>query len=242
MSEAVRLESFPELELDLDEVNARLESRPPAEVLDWAARTFAPDVILTCSFQHDGVALAHMLREVAPWVPVLFIDTGFHFPETDAYVEEIRRRFDLNLRVLRPSMPREELARTHGLDLYRRDPDLCCAINKVAPLREALVGVRCWINGRRREQSATRRGLRMIERYDGGIHKVNPLVGWTSKDTHRYLRDHDIPEHPLFARGYASIGCAPCTRPILPGEDERAGRWSGTGKTECGIHTLLKAV
>jgi phosphoadenosine phosphosulfate reductase len=137
-------------------------------------------------------------------------------------------------------MTREQFDRAHGLDLYRRDPDLCCAINKVAPLRKALQGVRCWINGRRRDQSALRRNIAMIERYEGGVYKVNPLLHWMSKDTHRYLADYDIPTHPLFEKGYASIGCAPCTRPILAGEDERAGRWSGTAKSECGIHTLLK--
>jgi phosphoadenosine phosphosulfate reductase len=225
---------------DVEELNARFETSSPGEILRWSAETFSPDVILTCSFQHDGVVLAHMMRGIAPWLPVLFIDTGFHFPETLSYVDEISARFDLNVRVLRPSMPRQDFARTHGLDLYSRDPDLCCAINKVAPLREALVGVRCWINGRRREQSSLRRRISVIERYEGGIHKVNPLVRWTSRDTHAYLGEHGIPEHPLFERGYASIGCAPCTRPILAGEDERAGRWSGTGKSECGIHTLLK--
>ncbi|MGH7856996.1 MAG: phosphoadenylyl-sulfate reductase [Candidatus Binatia bacterium] len=229
-----------ETAIDVDGVNFRFAVSPPEEILRWAAGTFAPDVILTCSFQHDGVALAHMLRGLAPWVPVLFVNTGFHFPETLSYMDEITKRFDLNLKVLRPSMPREEFARKHGLDLYSRDPDLCCAINKVAPLRDALDGVRCWINGRRRNQSALRRAVSIVERYEGGIHKVNPLVNWTSQDTHRYLQEHGIPEHPLFEKGYASIGCAPCTRPIIAGEDERAGRWSGTGKSECGIHTLLK--
>ncbi|MGH7821499.1 MAG: phosphoadenylyl-sulfate reductase, partial [Candidatus Binatia bacterium] len=226
--------------VDVQEIDARFEAAAPREILRWAAESFAPDVILTCSFQHDGVALAHMLRGIDSSVPVLFVDTGYHFSETLAYMEEITRRFDLNLRVLRPSMPREQFARQHGLDLYSRDPDLCCAINKVAPLREALQGVRCWINGRRRNQSSLRRAISIVERYEGGVHKVNPLVNWTSQDTHRYLVQHGIPEHPLFEKGYASIGCAPCTRPILAGEDERAGRWSGTGKTECGIHTLLK--
>jgi phosphoadenosine phosphosulfate reductase len=226
--------------LDLDAVNRRFEASLPSEVLRWASTAFAPDVILTSSFQHDGVVLAHMLGEIAPWIPVLFVDTGFHFPETLAYMDEITERFGLNLKVLRPSMPRDEFARKHGLDLYSRDPDLCCAINKVAPLREALQGVRCWINGRRRNQTSLRRTIPMVERFEGGVHKVNPLVNWTAQDTHRYLQEHDIPGHPLFEKGYASIGCAPCTRPILAGEDERAGRWAGTGKTECGIHTLLK--
>jgi len=225
---------------DLEEVNGRLEGRPPEEILIWATERFAPDVILTCSFQHDGVVLAHMLTRIAPWVPIVFLDTGFHFPETLAYKDEIVARFGLKLREMTPSMPRAEFARTHGLDLYRRNPDLCCRINKVEPLRAALEGVRCWINGRRRDQSAGRGSIAIVERYEGAIHKVNPMVAWTAADTYRYMQKHSIPEHPLFEKGYASIGCAPCTRPILAGEDERAGRWSGTGKTECGIHTLLK--
>lgn len=227
-------------ELDIDEINAKLEGRPPQEILRWATESFAPDVILTCSFQHDGVALAHMLTMIAPSVPIVFLDTGFHFPETLAYRDEIVRRFHLNVRNVPPSMPREEFARAHGLDLYRRNPDLCCQINKVEPLRRALEGVDCWINGRRRDQASTRRGLLPVERYEGGIYKVNPMVAWAAPDTYRYLQAHSIAEHPLFDKGYASIGCAPCTRPILAGEDERAGRWSGTGKVECGIHTFLK--
>ncbi len=238
MGELYRMPTEPTI--DLEAVNERLEGAPPEEILRWATDTFTPDVILTCSFQHDGVVLAHLLSTTAPWVAVVFLETGFHFPETLAYKDEIVRRFGLNLKELRAAMPREEFARKHGLDLWKRDPDLCCAINKVEPLKAALEGVRCWINGRRRDQTATRKTIRVVERFEGGMHKVNPMAGWNAADTYRYMQKHGIPEHPLFEKGYASIGCAPCTRPILAGEDERAGRWSGTGKTECGIHTLLK--
>jgi phosphoadenosine phosphosulfate reductase len=226
--------------IDLEAVNAQLEHRSAEEILAWATETFARDLLLTCSFQHDGVVLAHMLTTIAPSVPIVFLDTGFHFPETLAYRDEIVARYGLNVRARRSAMRREEFARLHGLDLYRRDPDLCCQINKVEPLRAELEGVRCWINGRRRDQVAARRSIGVVERYEGGLYKVNPLAAWTAADTYRYMQAHSIPEHPLFEKGYASIGCAPCTRPILAGEDERAGRWSGTGKTECGIHTFLK--
>jgi len=226
--------------IDLEETNAQLEGCAPQEILAWATERFAPDVVLTCSFQHDGVVLAHMLSSIAPWVPIIFLETGFHFPQTLAYRDEIVARYGLNLREIRAAMPREEFARVHGLDLYMRDPDLCCRIHKVEPLRAALEGMRCWINGRRRDQTAARHSIGVVERYEGGFHKVNPLATWTAADTYRYMQKHSIPEHPLFEKGYASIGCAPCTRPILAGEDERAGRWSGTGKTECGIHTFLK--
>lgn len=240
MSDPLRKMAIDEPAIDIDAINARFEGRPPDEVLRWATETFAPDVVLTCSFQHDGVVLAHMLTAIAPWVPIVFLNTGFHFPETLAYRDEIVRRFGLNLREMPPPMAREEFARKHGLDLYRRDPDLCCRINKVEPLRKALEGARCWINGRRRDQSTTRASIAVVERYEGGLHKVDPLAAWSAADTYSYMQKHSIPEHPLFEKGYASIGCAPCTRPILAGEDERAGRWAGSSKTECGIHTFLK--
>ena len=134
--------------------------------------------------------------------------------------------------------PARTLAR-HGDRLYESDPDLCCRINKVEPMQLALEGVEAWINGRRRDQANTRTKMPIAERLRGGIVKVNPLANWTSKDTYDYLTANDIPLHPLFEQGYASIGCAPCTRPILAGEDERAGRWSDRGKTEGGLHTFL---
>jgi phosphoadenosine phosphosulfate reductase len=220
--------------------NRDLEGATPQDILRWTWTNFHPEVILTCSFQHDGVVLAHMLQSIAPEVRVVFINTGFHFPETLAYRDDIVRRLGLQHFVeLHPIMPREEFARTHGLDLYARDPDLCCQINKVEPLRRYLPGLRAWVNGRRRDQAATRHDIHVVEVLQGGLHKVNPLAGWTSRDTFYYMEQHGIPTHPLFEQGYASIGCAPCTRPVLAGADERSGRWAGQSKTECGIHTLL---
>ena len=227
--------------IDPDAVNRRFEGAEPRDILRWTWEQFRPDVILTCSFQHDGVVLAHMLQDIASEVRVVFINTGFHFPETLAYRDEIVRRLDLKHFVeLHPVMPREEFARTHGLDLYARDPDLCCQINKVEPLRRYLPGVKVWINGRRRDQAATRHDIRVVEALQGGLVKVNPLAAWTTRETFYYMEQHGIPTHPLFEQGYASIGCAPCTRPVLAGEDERSGRWAGQNKTECGIHTFLE--
>ena len=225
--------------LDLEAVNHELEGTPPETILRWTWERFQPEVLLTCSFQHDGVVLAHMLRQLAPEVPVVFINTGFHFRETLAYRDDLVRRFGLNLVELLPVMPRAEFAERHGLDLYARNPDLCCHINKVEPLRRYLPGMRAWINGRRRDQATTRSAVRVVEAHQDGLFKVNPLASWSSRDTFYYLERHDIPHHPLFDQGYASIGCAPCTRPVLPGESERAGRWAGQEKTECGLHTFL---
>jgi phosphoadenosine phosphosulfate reductase len=226
--------------VDLQSVNAGLETAAPEAILQWVSDTFPHDkILLTCSFQHDGVVLAHMLHQIAPEIPAVFIDTGFHFPETLAYREEIQRRFGIHVVDLKPIMPREEFAQQHGLDLYRRNPDLCCHINKVEPLRRHLPGMQAWVNGRRRDQASTRQAIHVVEEYQGGLYKVNPLAGWTSRDTFYYMQKHDIPTHPLFEQGYASIGCAPCTRPVLPDEQEREGRWAGQSKTECGLHTFL---
>ncbi|HYC23829.1 MAG TPA: phosphoadenylyl-sulfate reductase [Candidatus Bathyarchaeia archaeon] len=226
-------------ERDLAEQNEVFERSTPQQILAWTVETFAPDAVLTCSFQHEGVVLAHMLRSLAPATPIFFIDTGYHFPETLAYRDELIERFGFPVRNLSSVMPREEFVAKYGDDLYSRDPDLCCKINKVEPLRLALVGVRAWINGRRRDQALTRRRMPIAEQLQGGLIKVNPLAAWTSRDTFRYLSEHDIPTHPLFEQGYTSIGCAPCTRPVLAGDDERSGRWAGFNKTECGLHTVL---
>jgi phosphoadenosine phosphosulfate reductase len=225
--------------LDLARQNELFEHATPEEILTWTTSRFAPDAVLTMSFQHEGVVIAHMLRGIAPETPILFIDTGYHFPETIAYRDELVSRFGFPIRNLTSVMPRAEFVAKHGDDLYNRDPDLCCKINKVEPMQLALRGVRAWINGRRRDQALTRTRMPIAERLQGGIVKVNPLANWTSRDTYRYLTEHDIPTHPLFDQGYTSIGCAPCTRPVLPGEDERAGRWAGKNKTECGLHTFL---
>jgi phosphoadenosine phosphosulfate reductase len=225
---------------DLDAANRELAAATPEAILAWTWTRFQPKVILTCSFQHDGVVLAHMLRGIAPEVPVVFINTGFHFAETLAYRDEIERRFGVKVLELAPIMPREQFATEHGLDLYARNPDLCCHINKVEPLKRFLPGVRAWVNGRRRDQASTRKDIRTIEAFQGNLFKVNPMASWTAKDTYYYMERHGIPTHPLFDKGYASIGCEPCTRPVVAGENERDGRWAGTGKVECGLHTFLE--
>ena len=225
--------------LDLARQNELFETATPEEILAWVTSGFAPDAVLTMSFQHEGVVIAHMLRGTAPETPILFIDTGYHFPETLAYRDQLVERFGFPIRNLTSVMPRAEFVAKYGDDLYDRDPDLCCKINKVEPMQLALRGVRAWINGRRRDQATTRTRMPIVERLQGGIVKVNPLANWTARDTYRYLTQHDIPTHPLFEQGYTSIGCFPCTRPVLPGEDERAGRWAGKNKTECGLHTFL---
>lgn len=224
--------------MDLKIQNEIAETQTPEEILHWVTSTYAPDAVLTMSFQHEGVVIAHMLREIAPKTPVLFIDTGYHFPETLAYRDELVAKFGLEIRNLTSAMPRGEFLTKHGENLYDTDPDLCCKINKVDPMQLALNGVAAWINGRRRDQATTRANMSILERLGGGIVKINPLANWNAKNTWEYMQKHEIPTHALFDQGYASIGCAPCTRPVLAGEDERSGRWAGRGKTECGLHTI----
>jgi phosphoadenosine phosphosulfate reductase len=231
--------SAPLASQEVAELNRRFEEASAEQILGWATATFPTDIILTCSFQHDGVVLAHMLRSIKPDIPVVFINTGFHFKETLEYRDHIVNLLGLNLVEVGRKTTWEEFKARYGEDLYRRDPDLCCQINKVEPLLEALKGVRAWINGRRREQTVERSGISHVE-IQGSIVKINPLARWTSKDTFRYLHAHNLPLNPLFERGYTSIGCEPCTRPPLSADDERSGRWAGTDKRECGIHTILE--
>ncbi len=231
----------PSEDSELSAISRRFETADPDTILRWTTATYAPDAVLTCSFQHEGVVLAHMLQGIAPRTPIVFINTGYHFPETLAYRDVLVQRYGWNLVEVGPAIPRADFIRQHGDDLYRRDPDLCCEINKIEPLRRAIVGVRAWLNGRRRDQAMTRRTLAIVEELPSGLVKVNPLARWTSKDTYYYMKRHGLPLHPLFERGYTSIGCAPCTRPVLAGEDERAGRWAGSDKVECGLHTAFDA-
>lgn len=230
---------YPHPDEDIDTLAARFENVDPIDILRWAVTTYAPDAALTCSFQHEGVVLAHMLQSIAPETPVVFINTGYHFPETLTYRDRLVEQYHFNLIEVGPAISAEDVERAHGPELFRHDPDRCCEINKVEPLRRALRGVRAWINGRRRDQAATRGALPVLEELPSGIVKINPLVRWQARDTYEYMKRHDLPLNPLFEQGYTSIGCAPCTRPVLAGEDERAGRWAGRGKIECGIHTAF---
>jgi phosphoadenosine phosphosulfate reductase len=188
---------------------------------------------LTVSFGGGGLVLAHIVSRLDPTVPVLFLDTGFHFPETLAFKDQFVRRYGLNLIELTPA--------TDPGPLYQTDPDRCCWIRKVEPLERALTGFDAWISAVRQDQNALRDAVEPVEHHEVGgrtIVKVFPLLHWSRADVTRYLTEHDVPHHPLLDRGYTSIGCWPCTRPTAPGESERAGRWSGTTKTECGLHTF----
>ena len=227
------------LVLDLDHAADRLDGAPAEDVLQWATVT-VPRFAVTSSFGADSAVLLHLLARVDRHVPVLFLETGFHFPETLAFRRDLSARLGLtDVRDLRPAQTVGEQAATHGGALYLRDPDRCCALRKVAPLERALADFDGWATGVRREQTLDRAGTPVVsaEDRDGrSLVKVAPLATWTARDVSDYLDRHDLPRHPLVAAGYPSIGCAPCTQPVTGGADARQGRWQGNAKTECGIH------
>ena len=220
--------------------SARLEARSPRERLAWAVERFGERLLFTSSFGAGSGVLLHLWSEIARELPVLFLDTGFLFPETLSYRDELIDRLRLNVDVVRPAVGRDEFLRENGANIYEFNPDLCCQHNKVDPLAPFLARAEGWISGLRRDQSAARASTPILLPTDDGPVKVHPLATMTAAEGLAYMHEHGIPEHPLVARRYLSIGCAPCTRPVEEGEDERAGRWAGSSKTECGLHTALR--
>ncbi|MBI3999566.1 MAG: phosphoadenylyl-sulfate reductase [Candidatus Omnitrophica bacterium] len=227
---------------DLEKLNERFEKTQPEEIIRWAIEEFRPKIALSSSFQTESVVLLHMVSEIDPQIKIFFLETGWHFKETLGFKNEILKQLGLTnvIDLKADSKKREAFNTKTGGKPYEVDPDYCCQINKVEPLDQALKGLHAWISGIRRSQSKTRRDIRIVEEYHGGIFKINPLANVTSGDLWWYLKEHDLPKHPLFDKGYLSIGCWPCTKPVQPGDDERSGRWAGREKTECGIHTFMK--
>lgn len=215
--------------------SARLQGASPREILTTAVEQFGQGLLFTSSFGAQSGVLLHLWSEVARSLPVVFLDTGFLFPETLAYRDALASRLGLVVTTLRPDVPHAEFVARYGADVPQKDADFCCGVNKVAPLAPLREAAAAWVSGLRRDQGPTRASTQIFEQ-DGTLVRVHPLASMTRADVAAYLAEHDIPEHPLAARRYLSIGCAPCTRPVGAGEDERAGRWSGTAKTECGLH------
>jgi phosphoadenosine phosphosulfate reductase len=193
--------------------------------------------VASSSFQTQSTPLLHIISQVCPEMPIVFVDTGFHFIETLAFRDELQVRYNLNILVVHPAIGKGQLLAKYGEGLYRRDPDLCCYINKVEPMQRLLEGRLSWVSGVRRDQTAHRKGLQVLELQPGGLLKIHPMLNWTREQIWEYIERRRLPVHPLFPEGFLSIGCAPCTRPVSAGEDERAGRWTGIEKTECGLHT-----
>ena len=215
---------------------AGLEASSPRERLAWAVERFAPSPLFTSSFGAGSGVLLHLWSGVAPSLPVVFLDTGFLFPETLAYRDRLVEQLGLRLEIVRPKLDAASFLAEHGRTVQTLTPDLCCQHNKVDPLEPHVARARAWVSGLRRDQGPTRHATAIVEERAEGPVRIHPLVDLTLADQRAYLSEHGIPEHPLVARRYLSIGCAPCTRPVEEGEDERAGRWSGQEKTECGLH------
>ena len=220
---------------------SRLETRfarlKASSLLRLAIEDLYPGrIALVSSFGADAAALLHMVARIDAATPVIFVDTGQHFPETLAYRDDLVARLKLTNVIV--AEPRAETVAEEDPErlLFAADPDRCCDIRKVRPLAEAIEGFDAWITGRKGFQTATRATLPLFEA-EGERIKINPLVGWGASDVLKYIADAGLPRHPLAAMGFPSIGCLPCTSPVRPGEDERAGRWRGRGKVECGIHT-----
>ena len=223
-------------DLDLARANERLEIATPEERLAFAKERFGQDLLFTSSFGAQSAVLLHVWSVVCKELPVVFIDTGFLFPETLKYRDELAARLGLTVKVLSPDIPNAEFTKEYGSDIQKKDPDFCCSLNKVMPLAPLKESARGWVSGLRRDQSKTRADVAILEE-DGPLVRVHPIANFTADDVKAYLARHDLPEHPLVARRYLSIGCSPCTRAVLEGEDERAGRWAGSAKTECGLHS-----
>jgi phosphoadenosine phosphosulfate reductase len=230
--------------MNLQEINAKLEGAEPEEILSWALKSFPYQVAMTTSFQNSGVVLIHMVRKIAFGFPIFFIDTGFHFPETIEFKSRLTREWGLNVHTIIAQLSRKKLDERYGPLLYERDPDLCCRLNKVAPLSNLKkeIGLKNWISAIRKDQSATRRHLAPVMTDEDGNLRIHPLVAWTGERVWAYIRDNRLPYHPLYDQGYTSIGCFPpcCTSKNGVENDERAGRWAGREKTECGLHEGIK--
>jgi phosphoadenosine phosphosulfate reductase len=210
---------------------AALEGATPQEILRWAADRFGQRFVVTSSMA-DGV-LAHMASSVKPGIRVLFLDTGYHFAETLGTAEALASSLPIELVRVKPHLSVEEQDAAFGTDLFARDPDLCCAMRKVAPLSKALTPYVAWASGIRRDETTSRSAVDVVDWDDSHqMVKVNPLATWTQDDVDRYIADNNVLVNPLVSEGYGSIGCAPCTR---RGEG-REGRWSGLSKVECGLH------
>jgi phosphoadenosine phosphosulfate reductase len=232
--------SAPALERDTlrrlaEQAGRELEDASALEILQWAGEQFG-DSWAVASSMADAV-VPHLASRVQPGVDVLFLDTGYHFVETIGTRDAVAATLPLTVRTITPAQTVAEQDAQYGPRLYERDPDQCCALRKVAPLRGALEPYRAWAAGLRRDESPTRAHVKVVE-WDAArnLVKINPIARWTQDDVDAYIERHGVLVNPLLFDGYGSVGCQPCTARI-DGDDARAGRWAGTGKTECGIHT-----
>jgi len=222
----------------VERIHQLVEQWSPEDLLRWAFVTFGGYVEIASGFGPEGVVLIDIAARVQPAFHIFTLDTDFLFPETYRLMKQIEKRYGLSVERVKSALTPDDQERSHGPALWGRDPDACCNLRKVEPLRKKLSELRAWVTSIRREQTPARAGSLKVE-WDSKFHlvKINPLADWTTGKVWRYIHDHDLPYNALHDRGYPSIGCTHCTRSVQPGEDARAGRWSGFNKTECGLHT-----
>ena len=222
---------------EIGEAARRLAGATPLEVLRWAAGRFAPRLSFATGFGPEGCVLIDLIGRHALPVDLFTLDTGLLFVETRQLWRRLEARYGITIRAVRPELSLDAQSALHGDALWGREPDRCCELRKVRPLRAALAGQEAWIAAIRRDQTPARAAAQVVEADSTfGLVKVSPLLAWSSADVWTHLRQHHVPTSELHARGYPSVGCWPCTSPVAAGEDPRAGRWRGQGKTECGLH------
>jgi phosphoadenosine phosphosulfate reductase len=223
----------------LTEASQRLHDATPQEILQWAVEAYFPGLTMATAFGAEGCCILHMLAEIEPRVHVFNLDTGYQFQETLELRERIKDRYGIEVEMVRPDTTVEEYERQHHGPLYIVNANQCCHDRKIVPLRRTLEGKEAWISAIRADQTA-HRGKAEVVMWDAkfGLVKVNPLLRWTRRDVWEFVLKHDVPYNPLHDQGYPSIGCWPCTEPVENGQDERAGRWAGTVKKECGLHIM----
>ena len=233
-----KLQLTPDLQAEISAASERLETAEPQEILRWAAERFAPRFTMATAFGPEGMVLIHMLAEVAPATRIFNLDTGYQFAETLELREEVLRRYGIAVQMMQPDLSVADYEKLHGGPLYRSNPDQCCFDRKVQVLERSVVGMQAWASAIRRDQSPDR-AVAPIVGWDKkfSLVKVSPLANWTKQKVWAFITKHNVPYNPLHDNGYTSIGCQPCTRAVQIGEDERAGRWSGFAKKECGLHT-----
>jgi phosphoadenosine phosphosulfate reductase len=230
-------QSFPAAQLAA--ANRLLADQPPEAILRWSVEQFFPRLTMATAFGAEGCCIIHLLAQIEPRVRIFNLETGYQFPETLALRERIKERYGIEVEYVRPDLTVAEYEAEHGGPLYNLYSDQCCHDRKIVPLRRALVGYDAWISAIRKDQTPDRAAASVVG-WDAKFNlvKVNPLLNWSNKDVWSFIAKQDVPYNPLHDRGYPSIGCWPCTGCVAPGEDERAGRWAGTTKKECGLHVI----
>ena len=233
------LSPTPELLEELSQHSERLETATPEEVIRWGVQRFGSHLTMGTAFGPEGMTILCLLSKIAPETHVFNLDTGYQFPETLELRDKVASLYGIEVELKKPELTVEQYEAKHGGPLYKKDSDRCCFDRKLTVLRQAISGKHAWISAIRRDQSPDRAKAPIVG-WDKkfGLVKINPLANSTKSDIWKFMTDHNVPYNPLHDQGYTSIGCWPCTRAVLFGEDERSGRWSGTEKTECGIHSL----